>query len=510
MQWNVIQQWLRALVREVLLHKWLVAFIFALSSLSVVSVGVIWPKQYASSGIVHADRQNIIAPLLQGSAEMTRIDAATAQGVSEVIYSKRIMEAVAKKAELLRGDESSRQIESILNGIRGGIEIEDVAKGYISIAYKSNSAQQSFTVVNAIIDAFIWDSAETKRGESKSAYQFIDRQVKTYKGQLQEAEEKLKRFKAGNLDGTEGSVNARIAGLRSSIEGMKLDLDDSQTRAVELKVQLKKESRHLARNFRADVYRERLSQAQSELETLRLSYQETYPDIVTLKHQIEDLKRAFNEVSSASAADSVASNEAIVNPLYQALRSQLADIEVDVRTRTKRLEATKRLLSEEYERAKRVAERQADLSELTRDYNVTRGIYEDMLERKERARLSMTLDIEGQGVSYKIQEPPGYPTSPTGLRFLHFAIGGLLLGCIVSIGLVAAYIAIDPRVRFTSILQYELQEELQIPVLGTIPHYATPVSKRVLRGDVILLGLFLTLVIALYAAILAIKYMGII
>src|SRR5690625_7848949 len=79
------------------------------------------------------------------------------------------------------------------------------------------------------------------------------------------------------------------------------------------------------------------------------------------------------------------------------------------------------LQEREHQRAERVAANQAELSELTRDYNVTRDVYEEMLQRKESARLSMALDVEGQGVSYQIQDPARYPTNPSGLQFIHFA-----------------------------------------------------------------------------------------
>ena len=74
-----------------------------------------------------------------------------------------------------------------------------------------------------------------------------------------------------------------------------------------------------------------------------------------------------------------------------------------------------------------MAANQAQLSELTRDYDVTKRVYEEMLGKK-TARLSMTLDIEGQGVSYRIQEAAQFPLRPTGLNFKHFAALGPILG----------------------------------------------------------------------------------
>ena len=121
-----------------------------------------------------------------------------------------------------------------------------------------------------------------------------------------------------------------------------------------------------------------------------------------------------------------------------------------------------KLHAEEIERAKRVAARQADLSELVRDYDVTRGIYEEMLERKEKARLSMTLDQEGQGVSYRIQEPAVFPLKPSGLRLIHFTIAGPFIGLIAAIALVILYVMVDPRFRGASIMEASLPEDIEL------------------------------------------------
>jgi len=501
MQLALINQWIRALMREVLRYKWLVAGCFAVVSLLVLVLGIVWPKKYISNGMIHADRQNIIAPLLKGSAEITEINLDESKQVREVIFSPRIMEQVAKDVGLLKGGENSHQVEDILNSLRARTDIKDVGKSYIGISFSASTADSAFKANNAIIDNFIKDSSQTKRRESKEAYLFIDRQVATYKQQLQEAEAKLKQFKADNLDGTEESVSARIADLRAQVEGMTLDLQEANTRSGELSGQLQRENRTVNRNYRSDVYRERLGQAQSQLETLRLSYEDTYPDIVVLKQQIEDLKKAIADTENAKDTAPASSDNSAINPLYQQLRSEQAKVEVDVRSRENRLASTKRLLDAEYERAKRIAERQAELSELSRDYDVTRGIYQDMLERKEKARLSMTLDLEGQGVTYKIQEPSSFPVTPSGIRFLHFALAGVFVGAIVAVGMVAAYIKLDPRIRFTA----NIAEELPIPVLGTVPHISTPVVQRLLRKDIVQVGFFLIAVLAAYASVIVVK-----
>src|SRR5690606_35342057 len=122
---------------------------------------------------------------------------------------------------------------------------------------------------------------------------------------------------------------------------------------------------------------------------------------------------------------------------------------------------------------------------LTRDYNVTREVYEEMLQRKESARLSMTLDIEGQGVTYRIQEPASFPLQPSGLRFIHFALAGPVLGLLFPLGLLILYVMLDPHLRSARALQSQLP--LDIEIVSVIPHYHSPLGERLLKKDMVLL-----------------------
>lgn len=124
-------------------------------------------------------------------------------------------------------------------------------------------------------------------------------------------------------------------------------------------------------------------------------------------------------------------------------------------------------------------------------------IYEDMLERKEKARMSMTLSIEGQGVTYKIQEPAQYPLAPIGLMFRHFVIAGMVLGALIPIAVIGLYIIIDPRLRFIS----QLGEMTSVPVLAQVPHTLTPFSNRIFRSDMIMMAFISVVVVATYVGL---------
>jgi polysaccharide chain length determinant protein (PEP-CTERM system associated) len=467
---------------ELIRYRFMVVAIFLVIAFLVLCLGLLLPKNYTTTAVLYAEDSNIIGDLLKGNAEVTKIDRS--EKASEIIYTKPIMLAVGKRAGLIKDDMTESEQLRIVDFIRGRISIErERSNDYFRLMFTANNPDSSFEVLNAIVAEFIENAARKKRDESMGAYTFIDSQVQIYKKQLEAAEEKLKDFKSQNTDGTEEQVNNRLAVLRQDLETLKINLEETQARTNSITQQLGNEGQYLQAKGQADELRQRRQTLIGQLEQLQLSYQDGYPDIISLKSQIAEVDQAIQKMQESGAI--FGSGEKVENPLYEELRKQLSEADVEMRTQKRRMQSLMKLQSEELARQKRIAERQARLSELTRDNDVTRKLYDEMSEKRAAARLSMTLDQEGQGVTYRVQESPSFPLKPTGLRFIHFAILGPILAFLAPIGLLVAYIMVDPHLRSARMLQKQLPEDVNM--IGVIPHYDSPIVQRLLRKDVLML-----------------------
>jgi polysaccharide chain length determinant protein (PEP-CTERM system associated) len=489
------KQMIKAVLRELNRYKSLAMALFIVASFVVLLAGYLYPKQYVTRSLIYADVTNIIEPLLRGRAVSTELYRPAK--AREVLYTSRIMDQVVKEAGLVDENSPRSEIDRMVNHVRQNTTIEVENENYFRVTYTDLDPDLSFNIHNALVNVFITDAADSKRQESRGAYQFIDEQVKAYQRKLQEADNRLKEFNAANRDGTAQSVNNRIESLTQQIESLQLEIDEQDARTASLQSQLTSEGQFLAKRSQVDALSERLAQMVSQLDTLRLSYQETYPDIVSLKGQIAELEADIRKTEGQDVTNSnPGGGDGTANPYYQELKSQLVQARVDQGTLRKRKKVLERILSEQYERSSRIVERGAELTELTRDYNVTKEVYEQMLERKEAARLSMTLDIEGQGVNYKIQEAAAFPRKPSGIQFWHLAIAGPLIGLLLPLGLLVAYVMVDPRVRFTKVLQDLLPKD--VALLGVVPHYNTPVAKRIVKSDMLAYGGLALVAMAVY------------
>jgi polysaccharide chain length determinant protein (PEP-CTERM system associated) len=474
-------------------------------------IGTVWPLKYQTKATIYVDERNIIEPLLGGQAEIQRVNQA--QEAKEKIYTRKILEKVARDAGLLSEKSDSREIASTLarlgsgaNNRESGIQIKNTGINYIQVSYKDSDPERSFNIVTALINAFIRNIAESKRQESQDAFDFIENQADNYKRQLIKAEEKLKNFNVENRDGTEAQVNSRISELRSEIEELNLSINEIQSRRSTIKNQLQNEREYLNVRTQSDFYRQRIREDQSRLENLLISLTETHPDVVNLKLQIRDHQRSIASIEQQETQSNTQDNDTDMplNPLYEELRSNLSDTEIALNAAINRESTLKKLLEAEYQRANRIAARRAELSELNRDYLVTQNLYEDMLSSKEKARLSMTLDIEGQGTSYKVHEPPTFPLEPSGLDAFQFMKISPILGLLVPIGIMGIYIFLDPRIRIPS----NLSMIADCKVLAVTPPVKGPVTPHENRSTNILLIILLLFSTTAYAWISMTRIIG--
>jgi len=247
---------------------------------------------------------------------------------------------------------------------------------------------------------------------------------------------------------------------------------------------------------------ERISSLQGQLDTLRMTYLDTYPDIVIIKDQISSLKQQMEHVRKQDKKQ--IKTAGTLNPLFQELRSQYSQYSTQLAALKTRLKATKNLLKDEKDRAVQINTVDAVLAQLTRDYDVNKNLYQTPLRQRETARVSMNIDIANQGLTLKVQEYPIVPIRPIGLRLMHFAIAGLFLALVAPVGLAYALVMFDGRVRGS----VEIQNIIQAPVIGEVTTYRDgQYNARLIKWFSIASAVFV-LVLAIYGYVAWIRILN--
>lgn len=498
------------IVKEVRARKWSALFVFIVVSFGVLTTGFFWPYQYQSETVIFIDDQNIIRPLMEGSAVTTEIND-TASAARELLWSRSVIEKIAKDQEIFgqgAADIDNKKLEARVSGLRLNLSVVPRGDSYFAIAYRSSSPMKAFQVAQRMGQLFIEETNARKRSESRNAYEFINNQVRSYERQLAEAEERLQAFLAENVDGTETDANARMDNLRSRLEQAEMEKSELEARERSLDFELNRVSPTLAQGRTQDAFEARINSLQEQLDTLRLRYHDTYPDIVILREQIQELRRQRARELAQGSDDlpSVAGSDAISNPIYQEILTELTATRANIQTLNTRINGFRRLMSDQAARMERIQENQAQYLELTRDMEVNKEIYDDLLKRRERARVSMHLDVEGQGLNYRINEKAQFPLTASGPSFPLFAAAGLILGLAAPFGVAAGLLQIDPRVR----AREQLEETLEMPVLVQLPKIRTPFEVRRDHRVTLLVGFFGVVAVVAYLIVAGAALMGVI
>lgn len=462
------EQFFDALMREFKQYfKW-IFYSAILLCLVVLLVGFFWPKQFYSSTTIFADKKNIIRPLMEGVAENTEI--INQNDAKEIIFSRKIMQKILDSGGWRPNTLSPVQQEQLIEAIKNRTLISLQGANSLRIEYHDDDAERAYRVTSKYAELFLDETIDNKKSESEQAYEFIDSQVSKYHQKLQIAEEKLKDFRTDNVDnrpGGEVQAFTHIADLRKELENTTLRLKEAQIRQASLSAQLRSEINQSEQAATASLYESKIRELQQQIDILRLTFHDTYPDIARLQQQIADMRKSIASAPSDTSVSEQKNSYKSLNdsPYYQKLRSDLAQTTTDIALNSTRINELQGMIANSRDRVASMSESQAEESELIRDYEVNKDLYQSLLRKRENARVSMNMDIDGRGLTFKIQEPANLPLLPSGLRFVHFLLLAPLLAMGFPLGLLVLKVQLDPRLRTIS----GISQHIELPLLITIP-----------------------------------------
>ncbi|TMH45654.1 MAG: hypothetical protein E6H56_00105 [Betaproteobacteria bacterium] len=493
------EQIVHALINESFHSRRLFVGLFVIVNIAMLAAGLLWPKSYVASTSIIVDEKNIIEPLMKGAAVPTEM-ADRNRNAREVILGGRVMNQVLERGGWL-ANRPALEREALIEQIKARTTITPVGRDVIKIDYRDSDQDRTLLVTKAFAELFIQEMVAEKESETRSAFDFIDKQAQEYQRKLMSTEEELRQLRSSSLDARPGSdieLSARLIALNTRIENTTLELREAEMKRASLERQVNGEAEVTVLATREGQFRARIAELQAKLDTLRLSFYDTHPDVVQLKNQIQDLRAEASAQrerrEKAKPSERMEPDETVVNnPVYQQLRRELLQNQLSIDALKARIADAQRLLQEEVNRGKSLHSGDARLVELTRDDQINREIYQDLLRRRERARVSVSMDSDRQGSNFKILEPAKSSPSPNAPRFWQFVLGGFVLGVLIPLGLLFARLQFDPRVRLAS----AISERHKVPVAAIVPHLWSPGELLGLRKELTTLALIVTATLAL-------------
>ena len=491
----------------------LLAGLFAAIALTVLILGLLAPKAYTSSTTLLVEETNIIEPLLKGRAVATTVvDRA---GIArEVAFSRKVMDEILRTGGWLKSNpgplEQARLIDQItsrtvittptvINNSRQNQNLK-----LIQISYTDTDPDRAFKVTKRFAELIIQESLRTKERESRTAFRFIDSQVGEYHRKLTDAEDKLAQYRKAHPDvllGDQEDVSRRIVELRREMDKSMMDLADQRSQAGAWQSHLSRESTLGVTQARTGQIGARLAELQAERDRLAGNYTDRHPDVVRVQNQIRNLETQLQRGGTQNVRVAGSAATAALNPIYGEVRGRLTEARSRSAASASRIAMGQSLLSEELARLSRVAALGSELANLLRNFEVNRNLYQDLLERRENARLSMNLDAQRGGLNFRVQEPAAVPLQSDSISLTQMALGGLVLAIAAPLLLLVSWIRFDPRVRMSS----QIEQLAGLPVLGSIPSRATGPQRNQSHHRLLMASALLLSVPIAYALVLTLR-----
>ncbi len=485
--------YIKVILRELWLHKFKVLLLSAFVGFAFLWMGVTWQPQYQVEATLKANKRLID---IEGTGNTEDKASVVRDGITNQILYEAIKEAYSDSAEF-----EEKDYEAISNSVRERLTITNLGDRYIKLQFDDVDAGRASNMLGLIADKFISQSRSSRQAQSQLELQQLQEEEERLLSKLRSAEAKLEAFKQSTKeDGTEEEARQKVIRLKNEMEALNLEIADMEVRINSLRQQIKKEETGTESNYLLS----RIRQLEAEREALLVSVTEKHPDVVRLTHQINDAKEMLN---NSMANPTSLATDSLVNPLRDQLRAELAQAQRDLSTNLRRLEFQKRLLEQENNRLDRIAEKASELSNITRTYNITKRNYDDIANQVQVARIASNINSHKDGTSYILEKAPITPLLPVGIRFAHFAIAGIVLAVLVPIGVIFLYVFVDPRLRFVSELKEALPESVQL--MAIIPHETSPVGRRLVRSDMMMLFLMGGLMLATYIGVTIAFYQGV-
>ncbi|BBB28745.1 XrtA system polysaccharide chain length determinant [Neptunomonas japonica] len=483
----------------------LVIWLVAISGWVFVSLT---PEKYLATARVNVDTNTILRPLLRGLAIQPDVDQRIAL-MSRTLLSRPNLEKLMRMADMDLYIRNESDKDKLLDEILGSITLAGDRRNasLYSISFKHENRDTAKKVVQSLITVFVESALGDKRKDSSGAQEFLDRQIADYEQRLVDAEKRLADFKQRNvgiLPGETGGYYKRLEGETNKLEIAQLQLRELGTRRDELKRQIEGEepvflSSQVENSPEIRALEGRILALEGSLDGLLLKYTKKHPDVQQTNDMIAALKsqkRAEEAKVKASLPDQFSG--LLDSPVYQQMRSMLAETEASEAELTTRVEEYQRRVKELAQKVDNIPLIEGELQQLDRDYDVISQQHKTLLSRRESALISENVGQQANDVKFRVIDPPFVPQRPNepNKTLMNAAVLVLALGGGLGMALLISLFRPVISNRAT------LAQVTGLPVLGTVKMLDSPVLKRkALRNNLA----FFSLVACLFAVYIGIS-----
>ena len=420
--------------------------------------------------------------------------------MTQQILSRTRLQHIIDDFHLYAKERSRLSPDGLVDLMRDDVKIELVqAPGRpgdltaFRISYSATSPQLAQQVASQLTSLFIEEDLQAQQQQSENTTRFLENQLADARASLEQQEAKVRQFKTQYLGQLPSQMEGNLqilSGLQNQLESAQQSLSHAQQQRLYLESlldqyrTLREESAAVASGgVQAPAALEsELARQRSQLTDLQARYTDQHPDVIRLKSQIaktEKLKKQIDLELSAKASTekddstSRSPNPQLDSPLMQ-IQGQIKANQLEIQNDQASIKELQGRISDYQSRLNMTPVREQQLSDLTRDYEQSKGNYDSLLKKQMQSQLSTNLEKRQQGQQFRIIDPPSLPQKPYSPDHFKLSLIGIGLGIALAIGLTALLELVDVRVRS----EKNLKDLIGARVLVSIPRLNTRTQEK--------------------------------
>jgi polysaccharide biosynthesis transport protein len=380
-----------------------------------------------------------------------------------------------------------------------------------SVSYDNRVPEKAQLGANWLVQAFLAEHRRQRQGRSSNAAEFYSGEAERLRTHVAQLESKLADFKKQNY--------GQLPEL-TQVNMQMMDRAESQLAANNTQMaSLRQERVFLAAQLESARAQGPDSTSVRTLEDqyarMRASYDESHPDMVALRRQIDSLKYGASAGAGTSLTSQLNQKRATLaearqrygeeHPDIKRLQRDIATLEarikggekgdvelsdstpvgMQLRTQINAIDSQLASLgAQNIElRAKlggleksvtATPQVEREYANLTRDLNLSREKYEQLLNRQMDAEVNTAAIVGGRADEFRLIQSPMLPSAPSKPNRLAILLIGLVASVVLALTATVAAEAVDPKVRGAR----DIRELLSVSPLVAIPTIRNSRSRR--------------------------------
>jgi polysaccharide chain length determinant protein (PEP-CTERM system associated) len=464
-------------------RKWIAIPCFLLAFAAVAPAVAVLPEIYSSTATVLIENQQIPDSLVRST--VTSALEIRLQTISQEILSRSNLEELIHQFGLFEERRKKLPLELIIPGFRKDIEIDmqrsrgarSLSTFAFTVSYRGRDPQKVADVTNALTSLFIEENMKIREEQASGTSQFLRNRLEEMQSSLEEMERRVARFKNRHIGELPHQQDGNIATLEQLNTRLQLNAEN-QTRISErlkeletLLEQAHAQAAAAAGDNSPDATAARLAELRQELNDLRKQYGEKYPDVLSVRREIEALEERLQESENTDPEERrlVPENATIVQ-----LTREISDANVEFRALQSEEQSIQETIAAYQERVEAAPRLEQEYQVLMRDYETTSELYRSLLERQKEAELAESMEQRQKGEQFRVIEPAiasSRPAAPDRQKLL-------LLGFVLSLGFAAGIVAVLEYLDTSYHTLEALRSSVKVPVLCSVPPIVTESGRR--------------------------------